>query len=45
MQHMKETEEIYSFEKFQGPWQEISIDIIRSLLRSNNKDIIVVIID
>ena len=29
----------------QGPWQEISIDIIRPLPKSNGMDTIVVIID
>ena len=29
----------------QGPWQEISIDIIGPLLRSNGMDAIVVIVD
>jgi len=42
---MKKTEELHSFEIFQGPWQEINIDIIRPLPRSNDKNTIVVIVD
>ena len=38
-------EELYPLEIPQGPWQEISIDIIRLLPRSNGMDAIVVIID
>ena len=37
--------EIYLLKILKGPWQEISIDIIGSLLKSNNKDTIVVIVD
>jgi len=29
----------------EGPWQEINIDIIGPLLRSKEKDVIVVIVD
>jgi len=32
-------------EILEGPWQEININIIRPLLKSNGKDIIVVIVD
>jgi len=33
------------FEKPEGPWKEISIDIIGPLLKSNEKDAIIVIVD
>jgi len=40
---MKKTGELHPLETPQEPWQEININIIRLLPRSNNKDIIVVI--
>jgi len=45
VQHQKKTGELYSLEIPQGPWQEISIDIIGPLPNSNGMDAIVVIID
>ena len=45
VQHMKKAEELHPLETSERLWQEISIDIIRPLPRSNNKDAIVVIID
>ena len=45
VQHQRKVGELYSLEILQGPWQEISIDIIRLLLRLNGMDTIVVIVD
>ena len=45
VQHQKKAEEPHSLEIPQGLWQEISIDIIGPLPRSNGMDAIVVIID
>ena len=45
VQHMKKAEELHPLETSEGPWQEISIDIIRPLPKSNGKDTIVVIVD
>ena len=45
VQHQKKSEELYPLEIPQGPWQEISIDIIGPLLRSNRMDTIIVIVD
>jgi len=45
VQHQRKIEELHSLEILQGPWQEISIDIIGPLLRSNGMDAIVVIVD
>ena len=45
VQHQKKSEELYLLEIPQGPWQEISIDIIGPLLRSNGMDTIIVIVD
>ena len=42
---MKKVVKIHLLETSQRPWQEISIDIIEPLPRSNNKDIIVVIVN
>ena len=36
---------LYLLEIYQGPWQKISINIIGLLPKSNNKNIIVVIVD
>jgi len=41
----KKARELHSLETSEELWQEISIDIIRPLTRSNNKDTIVVIVD
>jgi len=41
----EEDRRITSFEKPEGPWKEISINIIGPLLKSNEKDTIVVIVD
>ena len=43
--HQKKLGELYPLEIPQGPWQEISIDIIGPLPRSNGIDAIVVIVD
>ena len=45
VQHMKKAEELYLLKMLKGLWQEISIDIISLLPRSNGKDAIVVIVD
>jgi len=45
IQHQKKARELHPLEIPQGPWQEISIDVIRPLLRSNRMNTIVVIID
>ena len=42
---MKKARELYLLEIPEEPWQEISIDIIGPLPRSNGKNTIVVIID
>ena len=42
---MKKAEELHLLEMLEELWQEISIDIIRPLPRSNRKDAIIVIID
>ena len=45
VQHQKKLEELYPLKILQEPWQEISINIIESLPRSNRMDAIVVIMD
>ena len=45
IQHQKKVGELHPLEIPQGPWQEISIDIIGPLPKSNEMDAIVVIID
>ena len=45
VQHQKKSGELHQLEIPQRPWQEISIDIIWSLPRSNGMDMIVVIVD
>ena len=42
---MKKAEELYPLNILEGPWQEISIDIIGPLPKSNGKNAIVVIVD
>jgi len=42
---MKKAGELHLLEMLEELWQEISIDIIRPLPRSNRKDAIIVIID
>ena len=42
---MKKAGELHVLETIQELWQEISINIIRLLSRSNDKDMIVVIVD
>jgi len=44
VQHQKKTGELHPLEIPQRPWQEISINIIGPLSRSNRMDAIVVII-
>jgi len=45
VQHQKKAEELHPLEIPQGLWQEISIDIIGPLPKSNGMDMIVVIVD
>jgi len=45
VQHQKKPGELHLLEILQGPWKEISIDIIGPLLESNRNDAIVVIVD
>ena len=45
VQHQKKAGELYPLEIPQGPWQEISINIIGPLPKSDGKDAIVVIMD
>ena len=45
VQHQRKTGELHPLEIPQGPWQEISIDIIEPLPKSNRMDTIVVIVD
>jgi len=45
VQHQKKAGELHPLKIPQGPWQEISIDIIGPLPKSNGMDAIVVIID
>jgi len=45
VQHQRKAGELHPLEIPQGPWQEISIDIIRPLPKSNRMDVIVVIVD
>ena len=45
VQHQRKTGELHPLEIPQGPWQGISIDIIRSLPKSNGMDAIVVIVN
>ena len=42
---MKKARELHHFKIPEGPWQEISINIIGPLPRSDGKDAIVVIVD
>ena len=45
VQHQRKVGELHPLEIPKGPWQEISIDIIGSLPKSNRMDAIVVIVD
>ena len=45
VQHMKKVGELHPLKTPEGPWKEISINIIRPLLKSNRKDAIVVIVN
>jgi len=45
VQHQKKAGELHPLDIPQGPWQEISINIIGPLLKSNGMDAIVVIVD
>jgi len=45
VQHQKKAGELHPLEILQRPWQEISIDIIGPLPKSNGKDTIVIIVD
>jgi len=45
VQHQKKAGELHPLDIPQGPWQEISIDIIGPLPKSNGMDAIVVIVD
>ena len=42
---MKKVEELHSLKIPEGPWKEISINIIGPLPKSNEKDVSVVIVD
>jgi len=41
---MKNTGELHSLKTPEGPWQEISINVIEPLPKSHGKDVIVVIV-
>ena len=45
VQYQKKVGELHPLAISQEPWQEISIDIIEPLLKSNGKDAILVIMD
>ena len=45
VQHQRKAGELHLLEIPQGPWQEISIDIIGPLPKSNGMDAIVIIVD
>ena len=45
VQHQRKTGELHPLEISEGPWQDISINMIEPLLRSNRMDAIVVIVD
>ena len=45
VQYIKKVGELHLLKILEGPWKEISIDIISPLPKSDEKDIIVVIID
>ena len=45
MQHQRKIGELHLLEIPEGPWQDISIDMIGPLPRSNRMDAIVVIVD
>ena len=45
MQHIKKAGELHSLKIPEGLWQEISIDIIGPLPKSNEKDAIIVIVN
>jgi len=45
VQHQRKVGELHSLEILKGPWQEINIDIIGPLPKSNGMDTIVVIVD
>ena len=45
VQHMKKVGELHPLKIPEGPWKEISIDIIGPLPKSNRKDAIMVIVD
>ena len=45
VQHMKKARELHLLKIPEGPWKEISIDVIGPLPKSNEKDVIVVIVD
>ena len=45
VQHIKKAGELHPLKIPEGPWKEISINIISPLLKSNKKNMIVVIVD
>ena len=45
VQHIKKTRELHPLKILEGSWQEISINIIGLLPKSNKKDAIIVIVD
>jgi len=42
---MKKARELHPLKTSEGPWKEISINIIGLLLKSNEKDMIIVIVN
>ena len=44
VQHMKKAGELYPLKTPESPWKEISIDVIGPLLKSNEKNVIIVIV-
>jgi len=45
VEHIKKSGELHPLEILEGPWQKISINIIKLLLKSNKQDVIVFIVD
>jgi len=42
---MKKVEELHPLKIPEGPWKEISINVIGPLPKSNGKDVIMIIVD
>ena len=45
VQYMKRARELHPLETLEGLWQEISIDVVGPLLKLNDKDTVVVVVD